>query len=465
MMRSLYSGVSGLKNLQTKMDVIGNNIANVNTPGFKKSRVIFQDKLYQSIRGAAAPDGEKGGTNPMGIGMGMTMGSIDQIHTPAPAAATNRTTDMAIDGNGYFVVKNVEGLTTYTRTGAFDFDEMGNLHTPDGSVVQGWVADENFVIDTSGGDVMGINVSSFKMDSPKATSEMDFSGNLNTDIEVSKKYDVDGTALDFDIASDVPTGKTIVTSKEIYDSLGNKLPVYFRFFRAEVTADDPTTQQWLCDISLDPEFTFDNTAGELGVNNMGDDLDFDDGGANYKVIRLTGLEFDTSGHILSPDSAKCNLIIPRDSIGAENIQPVIDFSEITQFQSSSTAWVESQNGCEAGTLKSYTVGQDGVISGVYDNGELRSLARVALATFQNPGGLTQMGGTMFSVSKNSGDAQIGAPADEGMGAILPGSLEMSNVDISEEFTEMIVTQRGFQANSRIITSSDEMLQELVNLKR
>jgi flagellar hook protein FlgE len=142
----------------------------------------------------------------------------------------------------------------------------------------------------------------------------------------------------------------------------------------------------------------------------------------------------------------------------------MDFSVMTQFAGNSFSEI-SQNGYPEGSLTGYTVGIDGVIRGSYDNGETRDLARVALANFQNPAGLAQLGGTIFQKSVNSGEARINTPIESGMGKIVPSSLEMSNVDLSEEFTDMITTQRGFQANSRIITTSDEMIQELVNLKR
>ena len=158
-------------------------------------------------------------------------------------------------------------------------------------------------------------------------------------------------------------------------------------------------------------------------------------------------------------------MINRDEYNTEDIDFTIDLSRLTQWESKSTAWAEFQDGYTMGSLTSFTIGQDGTIQGVYDNGTTKNLARVALANFQNPSGLMQVGNSLFQVSNNSGDPLIGAPGDEGMGAVLPSSLEMSNVDLSEEFTDMIVTQRGFQANSRIITTSDEMLQELVNLKR
>ncbi len=451
MMRSMYAGVSGLRNHQTRMDVIGNNIANVNTAGYKKSRVVFQDTLYQSMRGASRPTDARGGTNPMAIGLGMTIASIDQIHTPSPASYTNKASDLAIDGNGYFIVNN-GGQEFYTRAGNFDFDKEGNLVSlANGYLVQGWMADDDWEIDTVKG-VSNIDISNLRSIQPRATEKMKFSGNLDSNIKVQEGYD----ETDFELDENA----TVITSKEVYDSLGNKEVIYFRFFKYGVTDQDgedgDLTSQWACDISLDPEF-----AGELqSVPEEG--FAEEDGITKGDVIRFAGLDFDSSGTL--PET-KLNLILARSEHGAEDIEFEIDFNQITQWETKSTAWAEYQDGYTMGNLTTYNFGIDGTIQGVYDNGESRNLARVALVNFQNPAGLIQTGSSLYQVSNNSGDPLIGAPGDQGMGALIPGSLEMSNVDLSEEFTDMIITQRGFQANSRIITTSDEMLQELVNLKR
>jgi flagellar hook protein FlgE len=479
----MYSGVSGLKNHQTRMDVIGNNIANVNTAGYKKSRVVFKDTLYQTIRGASSATGARGGTNPMGIGLGMTVASIDQIHTPSPTTVTNKLTDMAVNGNGYFIVADGD-QNYYTRAGAFDFDELGNLiSTADGYKVKGWLADPNRVnsggdwtIDTTG-DTTAIDISNYKTVAPKATTSMEFSGNLNSASDKGWETDASkgnfaawaGTSpappsgwTAFDENTSAPNG-AVVTSKEIYDSLGNKQTLYFRYFKS---VDDPTAAspviQWYCDVSMDPAFGTAN-------NPTADSYEIYDPAntsmAGVQTYRVSGIKFLADGSIDPTGTTGINLQIPRTIQGADQIDVKVDFSQLTQYDNNSTAWAENQDGYAQGDLTSYTVGIDGIIRGSYSNGEVRNLARVAVANFQNPSGLLQSGSNLYQVSNNSGDARVGAPGEEGMGSIIPGSLEMSNVDLSEEFTDMIVTQRGFQANSRIITTSDEMLQELVNLKR
>ncbi|WP_025785042.1 flagellar basal body rod protein FlgG [Sporosarcina sp. D27] len=265
MLRSMYSGISGLKNFQTKLDVIGNNIANVNTYGFKKGRTVFKDLYSQTVAGASGPAGARGGVNPKQVGLGSQLASIDTLHTAGSTQFTGNTFDLAIEGDGFFVVQDTANKNLYTRAGNFYLDK-------------------------------------------------------------------DGTIVDGD-------GRKLVVS----------------------------------------------------------------GG-------------DTPGKI------------PNDATSA-------------------------------------SVGQDGNISYVDKDGALKSAGIIQLVKFNNPGGLQKVGGNMYDVTNNSGAAVQKAPLTDGTGAVKSGSLEMSNVDLSEEFTDMIVAQRGFQANTRIITTSDEILQELVNLKR
>ncbi|MEN6460456.1 MAG: flagellar hook protein FlgE [Syntrophomonas sp.] len=486
MMRSMYAAISGLKNHQIRMDVIGNNIANVNTAGYKKSRVVFKDTLYQNIRGASQATGSRGGTNPMGVGLGMTLSSIDQIHTPSPATTTNKTTDMAIDGNGYFVL-GCGSEEYYSRAGAFDFDKQGLLvNTSNGYQVKGWLADKdtpdaegNWSIDTTK-STQAIDLSNYGSVSPKATTQMNFSGNLDSNLDVPKvgTADIDITKTGTDTQYPTDTDNTVITSKEVYDSLGNKTTLYFRFFKtgtdpgdATATPPVPATNTWACDICESPNFekmTKADGTSDYDPTTDFEVVDLSAGGVpvgGTKIIRAYNLKFDYTGSIADSTKAQITLPIDRSAAGANNMSVTLDFSQFTQFDAKSTAWAEYQDGFAKGDLTSFNVGIDGTIQGVYSNGISKNLARVAIANFQNPTGLLQKGSSMFQVSNNSGDARIGAPGEEGMGTIIPGSLEMSNVDISEEFTDMIVTQRGFQANSRIITTSDEMLQELVNLKR
>ena len=696
MLRSMYSGISGLRSHQTRMDVIGNNIANINTAGYKKSRVVFKDALYQSLQPANRPiEGQRGGINPMGVGLGVSVASIDQIHTPSPTTSTNKMTDVAIDGNGYFILINggatMENATDvfYTRAGAFDFETDGTLvSTANGYQVVGWMADPDN--DWAMNDhLSNINIARLKEIKGRSTTETNLQGNLDAEINyrVAKKevqvlsfstpptaaqqftltfngnstaaitvgangyetagniqtaltnligtdtanvvwngtnyeiefiwyadvpemvfnpgtaiggvistqtqgvaplqvspnemqildlsgatggtytltlpaitqlapptaggvtapiqWDADATAIEAAIIAvepqlagnisvseskitkgqfaiefinqlgmtDIggiglnPAGLTgtppptandmytvnngsktveipqdsVIISQQVYDSEGMAETVYFRFFKYMVYEPIPETK-WGCDISLNP--LFEKAPGFKSLTDFHTrDLTFKDVEGNLVsqvdqkenngIFRVTNLLFDDQGNIRypkdpnNPDSvytAGLFLEINRHALGAENIEMDIDLSKLSQYAKSSEV-IARQDGYRPGNLTSYNIDPSGFINGVYDNGEIKQLAQIALRNFENPGGLNQVGSTLFKESVNSGALKPGQPGSGGRGTIAPSSLEMSNVDLSEEFTDMIVTQRGFQANSRIITTSDEMIQELVNLKR
>lgn len=412
MMRSMFSGVTGLRNHQVKMDVIGNNIANVNTVGFKKSRVTFQDTLSQTMRGAASPQGNRGGTNPMQVGLGMTIASIDTIHSSSSAEYTGNMTDLSIEGDGYFIVG--DGLDMfYTRAGNFGFDENGNLiNTANGLKVMGWQDTEKHEVpaDKSPQSIGSIEIRKGMMIPASATTEISFAKNLNAETENNGTY-----SLPF----------------KVYDSLG-------------------------CAHNLTIEFEKTN-ANEWGYNITSTDSNV------TNIANNTGtITFDNDGNCNIPAGGTMTFDLAN---GADNMSLSIDFSGITQYAKETNVDLSYQNGYPAGTLTDITIDTAGVITGIFDNGYNRQLAQVALANFDNPAGLIKAGQNMYRYSNNSGEPQIGESGTSGRGAIAPGYLEMSNVDLSEEFTQMIITQRGFQANSRIITTSDEMLQELVNLKR
>ncbi|MGE5392094.1 MAG: flagellar hook protein FlgE [Deltaproteobacteria bacterium] len=508
MMRSMYSGVSGLKAHQTRMDVIGNNIANVNTNGYKKSRVVFADTLYQSMRYGTIPSDVRGGTNPMGVGLGSQVASIDQIHTSAPTTTTNKTTDMACSGNGYFIVKN-GNEAFYTRAGAFDWDSTYNLVNSNGYMVQGWMANTDptratdtgdFSIDASGATT-GINIADYKEIAPRATENVSITGNLNSDYDIPQFTDATPTTDDINPATTGATGEfpaesddQKIVSFDTYDSLGRKQTVYARFFKTSVTGTAPTATEtnWACDLSLNP--LFNRATGFAAGTNFGQSVNLRAAtvtastpaavtlATDKDVARIYNLRFDSDGVVASqsptaqPWYAQVQLTIDKNTLLTVPVQPTqealakdvvctVDMTKVTQYSGTDNCHFDTQDGYQSGSMVKYSVGTDGTITGVYDNGQTKSIARVAVATFDNPSGLQQVGGTMWQTSVNSGQPIVGQPGIDGKGSIVANALEMSNVDLSEEFTDMIVTERGFQANSRIITTSDEMLQELVNLKR
>jgi flagellar hook protein FlgE len=411
----MFSAVTGLKNFQTKMDVIGNNIANVNTVGYKKSRVTFQDTLSQTMRGAASPQGNRGGTNPMQVGLGMNIATIDTIHSPSSFESTGYATDLAIDGDGFFIVS--DGLNRYyTRAGNFTFDELGNfVNSSNGLKVVGWQDSQTYTVpsDKSPQNLNTIIIKKGMMMEAKATGAVSFAKNLN---------------------SETDSGESYVLPFKIYDSLGQAHNLKIAFTKSA------TDNQWNYSI------TSDDTALTIDTTSNSGTLQFTTEGA-----------LDLSGSTVNAVNITVN--------GANSISFTPDFNELTQYASDTTVDMDSQDGYSAGSLLSISIDTNGVISGVFDNGQSRELAQIALANFTNPGGLIKAGNNLYQYSNNSGEPQIGTAGTSGRGTVSPGNLEMSNVDLSEEFTQMIITQRGFQANSRIITTSDEMLQELVNLKR
>ncbi|MBO8141048.1 MAG: flagellar hook protein FlgE [Firmicutes bacterium] len=404
MMRSLFAGVSGLLTHQTRMDVIGNNIANVNTVGYKASRVTFKDMLYQTMQAATRPTSSRGGTNPKQVGLGVQIGSIDVLHTEGNLQPTGVQTDLAIRGNGFFVL--LDGSEQlYTRAGVFDIDSEGWLVSKtSGMRVAGWMAN-NGQIDPNQ-PVQAIQIPKNQTLPAQATTSVVLEGNLDA-----------GAA----------TGTTVQRSVTVYDSLGRQQQVVVTFTRAA------TANQW-------------DWVAQYGGNSVGSG----------------SVTFDASGQYNSgsPGSVTFN-----PGGGASAVSFSLDFTRLTQSADPSEVSVRSQDGFPAGTLEEIRIDGTGTVTGIFSNGLTRDLAQLALASFPNPGGLEQVGETVFRASQNSGLVHVGTPGSGGRGIVTPGNLEMSNVNLSEEFTSMIVTQRGFQANSRIITASDEMLQELVNLKR
>ena len=389
MLRSLYSGISGLRSHQTMLDVTGNNIANVNTTGYKSSAVQFQDTLSQLIKGATGPQAQAGGSNPAQIGLGVQVAGISTNFAQGSAQATGRPTDMMISGDGFFVVQK-GGENLYTRAGSFDFDATGRLVAPGGALVMGWTAVGGSL---NTGTALGpITLDKNAIAPAVATTTATVTGNLPTDAAT-------GTALERDI--------------QIYDASG-------------------TARQ----LSL----TFTKTAAGWDVKGV-------DG-----ATTATGAMTFTNGALTAGGSLTVN-------------GTAVDLSKVTGFADLSTVSISGQNGNESGSLQSYSLSADGTLVGSFSNGATEPMARIALANFANPGGLEKAGGSTYRASIDSGTPSLGTAGSGGLGALQAGSLEMSNVDLSQEFTNLIVAQRGFQANARIITTSDQVLQDLTDLKR
>jgi len=390
MLRSLYSGISGLRAHQTMLDVTANNIANVNTTAFKSSSAQFQDTLSQLTHGAGSPQTVVGGTNPAQVGLGVQVAGISTNFAQGSTQSTGRATDMMISGDGFFVTQ-LAGQTLYSRAGAFDFDAQGRLVSPSGALVQGWNADAAGTVN-QGGALGTITLPLTTLQPAAASKTVTAVGNLPSDA-------VTPTVIDRDIT--------------VYDTLGASRSIALRFTKS------------------DAGWTATATDGA--------------------EVTSSALTFDVQGGIASPKSLNGTI--------------AVDLSTLTSVSGNSTVTATSTDGHAAGSLTSFTLGADGTLTGLFSNGKQQSIGRIALATFTNPGGLEKAGSSEYRSTTNSGTAVLGAAGSAGMGTLTSGSLEMSNVDLSQEFTNLIVAQRGFQANARIITTSDEVLTELTNLKR
>lgn len=413
MLRSMYSAISGLQAHQARLDVIGNNIANVNTVGYKASRMTFKEIFSQTIKGASAPQGNGGGTNPQQIGLGVAIASIDTLFTRGGAQRTDNPTDLSIDGNGFFIVSNGESIL-YTRAGNFSFDSNGDLVTPDGYKVLGWMSTDGKTVNTDTGNLVPINLKNWFGMEPSTTTQLEIGGNLNASTGINQ-------SISYNII--------------VYDTQGGSHVATITF-----TRQDPNTWNWSV-TSQDPSISSVDGSGTITF------------GADGKIAPNT----QATGTL----TFNMNTAVTNAQIGPVNI----DLSKLTMFSTETNLRELSKNGNEAGALQSINIDKYGVVSGIYSNGRRQVIGQIALADFQNPMGLEKVGNTMFINTVNSGEPMIGAAGSGTRGSINPGTLEMSNVNLANEFVDMITTQRGFQANAKVITVSDEMLQDLVNMKR
>ncbi len=444
MMRSMFSGVSGLRAHQTKMDVIGNNIANVNTVAFKSGRVTFQEIFSQTTRGAAAPDSSngRGGTNPMQVGLGASVGVIDIVHTRGSFQRTDNLLDLMIEGEGFFVVKGSNSDPyMFTRAGNFGYDKLGNIVTADGLRVYGWQDRDGDSFDSQK-PLEPLNIyqdshnGNKRILAAKETTYSQFTGNLDA---TAKLVDTPlaGSGVTYGEVKDLSSYKVPFT---VYDRLGNDYTLTLNFVKNEIK-DGPETEWFWYAVDENAVIPDDEVPAQGLVT------------------------FDDKGKFVSSTVEAITVQLPAES-GTTDFTFDVDFSTLTQFKSNGSVKSTDVDGYPPGEFVTFSIGSNGILTGVYSNGQQQTLGMVALAHFENPAGLEKTGNNMFIPTANSGDFRQGVkPGTEGTGILNPGGLEMSNVDLSKEFTEMIITQRGFQANSRIITTSDEMLQELVNLKR
>jgi len=415
MIRSLRTGVSGLKSHQVRMDVISNNIANVNTTAFKRGRAAFNELLGQTLLGVGRTAGGRG-INPAYVGLGVSVGSIDVNFAQGALENTGVATDLGINGDGFFVVRG--GDRTYlTRAGNFTINRFGELVTNSGLQVQGWAFDENGELRSAALEDVRIPFSATAP--PKQTENIYVRGNLNAELAA---------------------GETVTVSTVVYDPQGKAKTIIIEFTRTS----NPNEWQWNL---------LDEDGNPLGVTiTSGDNL----------------ITFDTQGN-LDPTEALQTFDWDIDNDGTLesftlNLAGADD--ALTQYAGSTTATVRDQDGQPPGSLIGFSINQEGVVELNFSNGYQQKIYQLALGSVNNVNGLQQVGDNLWSLTSSSGDLALGrAGVELNRTVIVAGTLEMSNVDLATEFTDMIVTQRGYQASARIITTSDEMLQELVQLKR
>lgn len=560
LLNSLYTGISGIRSHQSMMDVIGNNIANINTIGFKGSRITFSDTFYSLQRAGTNPSEGQGGTNSFQVGLGVKTNSIDRAWTQGTIQSTGVQTDLALQGPGMFVME-LFGEQVYSRSGSFVFDEDGRMVNPqNGAVVQGKVANSSGII-PPGNNLSDVQIDINQKLPAESTSLIQWGGNLDSNSGLTKSelvehignissneagpfsntttiynefgdaytldmtytktanpneydvtwelkddegvslspvqsgnvgtilfeedtpgsgnyvldaassalmdpenaaywggVDVPGLNIDFEVdATNIRQNSSITTLTSsadgkrdpnivngtitVYDSLGTAHQVTLQFTKTD-------QNQWNFRATVPGESTFDgkdvNYTGELSFNADG--------------------SLDTASMI---PSSPTMIFAPRG--GAQPLEIDLDFGQsfdgITQLSNSSVLSALSQDGAPSANLSNLTVDQYGYVQGVFSNGTTKQLAQVMVATFANPNGLLGTGDNLFKAYANAGQARIASMGEESGTTVQAGALEMSNVDLSEEFTKMIQAQRGFQANSRVISTSDQILQELTNLIR
>lgn len=428
-MRALSSGVSGLRNHQMMMDVIGHNIANINTIGFKGSRIAFGELFSQTLRGATQAMGTNGGINPMQVGLGARVASIDTSYSQGGIESTARSTDLAIQGNSFFVVQK-DGQNFYTRVGTFQFDSNGRLvHSGSGAVLQGKMADNRGNI-PDGTRLENIHIAVDLKVPAQATTLVKYAGNLNANAEI---------------------GTEVNGSVSVFDSLGNRHAL-------TVTFTKMNDNEWSWKVTMpDP----DNPGEELIVGGGPEaSVGFD---GNGMITSLNGVDLEKGASVELPVSflpeGGANLLDLNIEIGK-----ALEYTGVTQSEGVSNLSPREQNGYGTGALTDIFIDQNGKVIGTFSNGTIQTLAQIMVAEFSNPSGLLKMGDNLLEISSNSGMAAVVSPESSST-TIFSGALEMSNVDLAEEFTRMIVAQRGFQSNARVISVSDDILNEVVNLKR
>jgi flagellar hook protein FlgE len=420
MLQAMFNGVSAISATQTDMNVIGNNISNVDTTSYKASEVSFADQLSQTIQGTQAPVNGGGATDPIQTGLGVKIGSISVQEAQGGLESTGSPTDMAIQGNGYFMSSSPSGAINFQRDGHFAVNSDGNLvDATTGDPILGYSANSSGQINTA----TGITASSFltipvgTLTTAQASSNVSMSGNLDAAIA---------------------SGSTYSQNINLYDSLGSSQSVTVTF---SPEASNPDVWNWTASPATLGSTTTLTTP--TGTTNQG-----------TVTFNSNGVETASTGSLQLTSTLAAS---------PQNI--ALNFGGTTQLAQGSTLAPSSQDGFPSGTLQSFTVDQSGTITGVFSNGESQNIGQLALANFSNPGGLSSIGNNQYEVTADSGVPQVGTATVDGLGSISAGYLEQSNVDLATELTNMIVTERSFQANTKVVSTVDDMLNDLIQMKQ
>jgi len=477
---ALYSGVSGLGTLGNAMQIIGDNIANVNTVAFKGSNFNFQDLLSQSIYTLSGSSQ---------VGRGSAMGSVSAAFDQGTFESTASDTDLAINGGGFFAVRDPNSTDLfYTRAGNFHFDENGYLVNPEGYVVQGWQVDANGQNLGAPTDVQLVPLNSppLETDNMNIVVNLDSNGNDNSsgaDDSLAQAWDgTQATAL-------AATAYDYQTTLKAYDSLGNTHDVTIYFDKAATTS----AYEFIvtCNVSEDNRaifgatdeakgmlarglLHFDSSTGAIsdidlwqftGTGSGGDGITLS--AANNWTAQAEATDLSNGYFTIAPTFISGNAMAVELNFGSNynGTTWVNETISSTQYARASTTSFQSATGYGAGDLRGVSVDVDGILTGAYSNRQSIPHFRMAMANFLNQQGLAKMGGNLYSETPESGIAMINNPGTNGLGSVVANALEQSNVDLANEFVKMITTQRGFQANSKIITVTDQMMAELLNLKR
>lgn len=410
--------LSGLTAESAALSTIANNLANQNTTGYKDKVVLFSDLFYQNL-------GTAGSGDPIQVGAGTEVGSMPSLFTQGSVSATGVPTDVAIQGSGFFVVQDSNGVISYTRAGDFSVDRNNFLITSQGQQVLGYPA-VNGVVNTGAG-VAALQLGAGTISPPSATTNVELTTNLNAAGKV---------------------GDTFSTPITVYDSLGASHVLTFTYTNTGAGA-------WNYSITI--------PAAEVGAT------------GNPVVVKSGTLAFDSNGNLTTPAADVAGISIGAGTTGAlADGASTLTFTWqlynngtglLTQVAAPSSTSSTNQNGAGSGSLVNFSIGSDGTITGSFSNGKTQALGQLALATFANNGGLQLEGNTDFSPTLASGQAVLGTPGAGGRGTLSGGALELSNVDIATEFANLIVAQRGFEANAKAVTTFDQITQDTIALKQ